>query len=78
MVSNEKDNFCSTFERKNYLNNLKILDYLGGERRVKKAIQYHQQFRFGNDFEGESHNVANFISETQSLQNPKNAQKKIE
>ena len=78
MVSNEKDNFCSTFERKNYLNNLKILDYLGGERRVKKAIQYHQQFRFGNDFEGESHNVANFISETQSLQNPKNAQKKID
>lgn len=78
MVSSEKDNFCSTFERKNYLYNLKVLDYLRGDRRVKKAIKYHQIFRFGNDFHGEAHDLAAFYSETESFQDPKYAQKKLD
>jgi hypothetical protein len=74
MFSKDKDTFCDTYERKNYLYTLKLFDYLKSERRIHKAIQQNKKFHFGKYVT----NPTMICSDTESFQSPQKAQQTLD
>ena len=52
----KKEDICASFDTKNYLFNQKVEEYFQSNRFIKKQINFHSNFRFGNKHYGVAHN----------------------
>ena len=60
-------NICDDFEFKNTTFNLKLLDFLKGNKNMKTTINYHKNFRFDKYDNGEGHNRYKMILDIDSI-----------
>ena len=60
-------NICDEFEFKNNAFNLKLLDFLKGNKNMKTTINYHKNFRFDKYDNGEGHNRYKMIVDIDSM-----------
>ena len=60
-------NICDEFEFKNTAFNLKLLDFLKGNKNMKTTINYHKNFRFDKYDNGEGHNRYKMIVDIDSI-----------
>lgn len=52
----KKEDICASFDTKNYLFNQKVEEYFQSNRFIKKQINFHSNFRFGNKHYRVAHN----------------------
>ena len=71
-------NLCSNYENKNFNFNMKLIDFLNSKININNTLNYHKNFHFNKNENGEAHNRLQFLTDIESMKDNENQKKLLE